>query len=82
MRRSCPPPRLSRRELLGLLALVVSIVTNIKKTWFTPALPQRQAVELSGGTHRILFVASGARSNTRVGRATLTVVQAPVVWRA
>ena len=63
MHRRCPRPRLprptavglSRRESLtmlvvGLFSAVVSIVTDIK-TWFTPSQPQRQAVELSGGTH-------------------------------
>ena len=80
MRRSCPPPRLSRRELLGLLALVVSIVTNIK-TWFTPPLPQRQAVELSGVTHHRVDAGSVSWS-FRLSQPTVTVVRAPVVWRA
>ena len=36
--------------ILSAVSDVVSIVTNIR-TCFTPPLPQRQAVELSGGTH-------------------------------
>ena len=80
MRRSCHRQRLSRRESLGLLALVVSIVTNIK-TWFTPPLPQRQAVELSGVTHHRVD-AIGISVSVRLSQPTVTVVRAPVVWRA
>ena len=39
----------SSRVGTGVVSGVVVSVFN--KTWLTPPLPQRQAVELSGGTH-------------------------------
>ena len=87
MRRRCPRPRLprptavglSRRESLwllvgGFLSAVVSIVTDIK-TWFTPPPPQRQAVELSGGTHHRVDAGS-VEFLFAVSQPTVTVVRA------
>ena len=64
----------------GLLSAVVSIVTETK-TWVTPPLPQRQAVELSGGTHRRVDAGSVEFVFT-VSQPRVTVVpaKAPVGW--
>ena len=66
--------------VVGFFSAVVSIVTDIK-TWFTAPLPQRQAVELSGGTHHrvdagsVEFVFTVSQSRVTVVRA-----KAPVAW--
>ena len=51
-----------------------SIVTDIK-TWFTPPPPQRQAVELSGGTHHRVDAGS-VEFLFAVSQPTVTVVRA------
>ena len=83
-RRSCPPPRLSRRESLVRLAKALTsarvasgvisgvVVSVINKTWLTPPL--------SGVTHRV--DAGGISISFRLSQPTVTVVRAPVVWRA
>ena len=73
----------SARAVSGVISGVISgvVVSVINKTWLTPSPPQRQAVELSGGTHHRL-AASGIRVSVRVSQPTLTVVRAPVIWRA
>ena len=93
MRRSCPPPRLSRRESLVRLAKALAssrvgtgvvsgvVVSVFNKTWLTPPLPQRQAVELSGGTHHRVDAGSVSWS-FQTTQPTVTVVRAPVVWLA
>ena len=59
----------------GVVGGVVSTVTN----WFTPPPPQRQAVELSGGTHHRV---DAGRVEFKIGVPQLTVrvvrVKAPV----
>ena len=71
---------LSRREAFTWIVGVVGIVTNIK-TWFTPPRPQRQAVELSGGTHHRVDAGS-VEWKFAVSQPTVTVVRAkaPVAW--
>ena len=67
---------LSRRDVVGgvvsgVVGGVVSTVTN----WFTPPPPQRQAVELSGGTHHRVDAGS-VKWAFDVPQATVTVVRA------
>ena len=63
---------LSRRDVIvGVVGGVVSTVTN----WFTPPPPQRQAVELSGGTHHRVDAGS-VKWAFDVPQATVTVVRA------
>ena len=76
---------LSRREsftrIVVVVSGVVSIVANIK-TWFTPPLPQRQAVELSGGTHHRVDAGSVELVFTlSQPRVTVVPEKAPVAWR-
>ena len=89
-RRRCGTPAatvgLSRREsLVGLLFTVVagavSIATNIT-TWFIPPLPQRQALEQSGGTHHLVD-AGNIELVVTLSQPQVTVVPAtqPVTWR-
>ena len=65
---------------VGLFSAVVSIVTDIK-TWFTPPLPPRQAVELSGGTHHRVD-ADSVEFVFTVSQPRVTVVRAkaPFAW--
>ena len=65
---------------VGLFSAVVSIVADIK-TWFTPPLPQRQAVEMSGGTHHRVDAGSVEFVLT-VSQPRVTVVRAkaPFAW--
>ena len=66
--------------ILSAVSDVVSIVTD-SKSWFTPPLPQRQAVELSGGKHH--FVDAGrVEFKFGVPQPTVTAVRvkAPVTW--
>ena len=65
----------SRREF-WLSAIGTWIVT-----WFSSPLPPRQAVDLSGGTHHRVD-AGDISFSFRVSQPTVTVVRAPVVWRA
>ena len=57
------------------------VVSVFNKTWLTPPLPQRQAVELSGGTHHRVDAGSVSWS-FQTTQPTVTVVRAPVVWLA
>ena len=70
----------SRREVFTWIVGMVAIVTNIK-TWFTPPRPQRQAVELSGGTHHSVDAGS-VELKVALSQPTVTVVRAkaPVTW--
>ena len=67
--------------VVGFFSAVISIVTDIK-TWFTAPLPQRQAVELSGGTHHRVDAGSVEFVFTlSQPRVTVVRAKAPVAWR-